>query len=140
MIGLSSFLYIQLIKDLIENRAQNEHVAPAINKLKSLSKDLSDVFTILQIHQVQVCGEEGKPLAVINMDKVSTSMKKLIPLLISYKYYQEHKNKKSDVVTSSLNIIIDEAHNILSYDSTRESQDWKDFRLETFEEIIKEGT
>ena len=43
------------------------------------------------------------------------------------------------MVTSSLNIIIDEAHNILSYDSTRESQDWKDFRLETFEEIIKEG-
>ena len=36
-------------------------------------------------------------------------------------------------------IIIDEAHNILSYDSTRESQEWKDFRLETFEEIIKEG-
>ena len=73
------------------------------------------------------------------MSKVSVSMKKLIPLLLSYKYYQEHKNKKSDVVTSSLNIIIDEAHNILSYDSTRESQDWKDFRLETFEEIIKEG-
>ena len=73
------------------------------------------------------------------MDKVSTSMKKLIPLLISYKYYQEHKAKKSDKVTNSLNIIIDEAHNILSYDSTRESQNWKDFRLETFEEIIKEG-
>ena len=133
------FLYIQLIKDLIENRAQNEHVAPAINKLKSLSKEFSKVFSIPADKETPSLWEEGKPLAVINMSKVSVSMKKLIPLLLSYKYYQEHKNKKSDVVTSSLNIIIDEAHNILSYDSTRESQDWKDFRLETFEEIIKEG-
>lgn len=133
------FLYIQLIKDLIENRAQNEHVAPAINKLKSLSKEFSKVFSISTDEGSAKLWEEGKPLAVINMSKVSVSMKKLIPLLLSYKYYQEHKNKKSDVVTSSLNIIIDEAHNILSYDSTRESQEWKDFRLETFEEIIKEG-
>ena len=133
------FLYIQLIKDLIENRAQNEHVAPAINKLKSLSKEFSKVFSIPTNVRNTNLWEEGKPLAVINMSKVSVSMKKLIPLLLSYKYYQEHKNRKSDVVTSSLNIIIDEAHNILSYDSTRESQDWKDFRLETFEEIIKEG-
>lgn len=133
------FLYIQLIKDLIENRAQNEHVAPAINKLKSLSKEFSKVFSIPTDKETPSLWEEGKPLAVINMSKVSVSMKKLIPLLLSYKYYQEHKNKKSDVVTSSMNIIIDEAHNILSYDSTRESQEWKDFRLETFEEIIKEG-
>jgi len=133
------FLYIQLIKDLIENRAQNEHVAPAINKLKSLRNEFSKVFSIPTDKETPNLWEEGKPLAVINMSKVSVSMKKLIPLLLSYKYYQEHKNKKSDVVTSSLNIIIDEAHNILSYDSTRESQDWKDFRLETFEEIIKEG-
>lgn len=39
----------------------------------------------------------------------------------------------------SLHIIIDEAHNILSITSERESQTWKDYRLETFEEIIKEG-
>ena len=133
------FLYIQLIKDLIENRAQNEHVAPAINKLKSLSNEFSKVFSISTNVGNTNLWEEGKPLAVINMDKVSTSMKKLIPLLLSYKYYQEHKDKKLAEVTNSLNIIIDEAHNILSYDSTRESQEWKDFRLETFEEIIKEG-
>ena len=35
--------------------------------------------------------------------------------------------------------IIDEAHNILSDMSTRESEEWKDYRLESFEEIIKEG-
>ena len=136
---ITKFLYIQLIDDVLSNRAQNEHVAPAINKLKSLSKEFSKVFSIPTDKETPSLWEEGKPLAVVNMSKVSVSMKKLIPLLLSYKYYQEHKNKKTDVVTSSLNIIIDEAHNILSYDSTRESQEWKDFRLETFEEIIKEG-
>ena len=136
---ITKFLYIQLIDDVLSNRAQNEHVAPAINKLKSLRNEFSKVFSIPTNVGNTNLWEDGKPLAVINMSKVSVSMKKLIPLLLSYKYYQEHKNKKSDVVTSSLNIIIDEAHNILSYDSTRESQDWKDFRLETFEEIIKEG-
>jgi len=40
---------------------------------------------------------------------------------------------------SYLNIIVDEAHNILSYQSNRESETWKDYRLEVFEEIIKEG-
>lgn len=136
---ITKFLYIQLIDDVLSNRAQNEHVAPAINKLKSLTNEFSKVFSISTDVGNTNLWEEGKPLAVINMNKVPTSMKKLIPLLLSYKYYQEHKNKKTDVVTSSLNIIIDEAHNILSYDSTRESQEWKDFRLETFEEIIKEG-
>ena len=136
---ITKCLYIQLIDDVLSNRAQNEHVAPAINKLKSLSKEFTKVFSISTDEGSAKLWEEGKPLAVINMDKVSTSMKKLIPLLLSYKYYQEHKGKKSAEVTSSLNIIIDEAHNILSYDSTRESQEWKDFRLETFEEIIKEG-
>jgi len=38
-----------------------------------------------------------------------------------------------------LNIIVDEAHNILSRESFREAENWKDYRLETFEEIIKEG-
>jgi hypothetical protein len=35
--------------------------------------------------------------------------------------------------------VIDEAHNILSKESFREAESWKDYRLETFEEIIKEG-
>jgi DNA helicase HerA-like ATPase len=64
-------------------------------------------------------------------------MKKLIPLLISSKLYSEKKEENNRL--KYLNIIIDEAHNILSYESNRESETWKDYRLETFEEIIKEG-
>lgn len=135
---ITRFLYIQLIDDLLSNRAQNEHIAPAINKLNSLSKDFSKVVSIPTNNGSQTeLWEKDIPLVVINLDKVNTSMKKLLPLLLSQKCYQEHKNNKDKA--KSLNIIIDEAHNILSYESTRESESWKDFRLETFEEIIKEG-
>lgn len=47
--------------------------------------------------------------------------------------------KKDTDESKSLNLIIDEAHNILSFESLRETESFKDFRLETFEEIIKEG-
>ena len=63
-------------------------------------------------------------------------MKKIIPLLLSKHLYELHKRKETP---SFLNIIIDEAHNILSRESFRETESWKDYRLETFEEIIKEG-
>ena len=59
-----------------------------------------------------------------------------MPLLLAKKIYDDHKRGGTG---RSLNIIIDEAHNILSQESFRESESWKDYRLETFEEIIKEG-
>lgn len=62
--------------------------------------------------------------------------KKLFLLFFANNYYELQKQSYTE---GSLHIIIDEAHNILSTASERESQTWKDYRLETFEEIIKEG-
>lgn len=137
---ITKFLYIQLIDDILSNRVQNEHIAPAINKLNSLSRDFSKVIEVPTKNCSTDLWKKGKPMVVVNLDKVNTTMKKLLPLLLSMMCYQEHKGyKKEGAGTRSLNIIIDEAHNILSYESSRESESWKDFRLETFEEIIKEG-
>lgn len=130
------FLYLQLIQDVLTNRAQNEHIAPAINKLRRIQTDITKIFVI---ENVDVTFWSDKYFAVINLNNVNLNMKKLLPLLISHKLYTEHKEEKKDETTKSLNIIIDEAHNILSYTSQRESETWKDYRLETFEEIIKEG-
>lgn len=63
-------------------------------------------------------------------------MKKTLPLLLAKRLYDDHKTRGPD---ESLTIIVDEAHNILSTESFREAESWKDYRLETFEEIIKEG-
>lgn len=129
---LITFLYMQLIDDVLSNRAQNEHIIPVINRLKSKSDDIDRLFNF---------GEDvtfwARNFVVINLHAVNLDMKKTIPLLLAKRAYVEHKAQGADDRT--LNIIIDEAHNILSTESFREAESWKDYRLETFEEIIKEG-
>lgn len=127
-------MYMRLIYDMLGNRAMNEHIAPAINKLKSNKKNIEKVFDFS--NQIDSFWDESN-IVVINLCNVNTDMKKLIPLLLTNKLYNEYKKKRDN--KSYLNIIVDEAHNILSYQSTRESESWKDYRLEVFEEIIKEG-
>ena len=63
----------------------------------------------------------------------------MIPLLLVKNTYNKHKELNEDGINKSFHLIIDEAHNILSEQSIREESTWKDYRLETFEEIIKEG-
>lgn len=128
--GLIHFLYIQLIYDLHANRAQNEHVAPAINKLAGRKADIDKIFDTTETRSFWDFN-----FVVVNLNNVNLEMKKTLPLLLSKYLYKEHKTENG----KSLNIIIDEAHNILSRESFRESESWKDYRLETFEEIIKEG-
>lgn len=127
-------MYMRLIYDMLGNRAMNEHIAPAINKLKSNEKNIEKVFDYS--NQIKSFWYKSN-IVVINLCNVNTDMKKLIPLLLTNKLYNEYKKKRDN--KSYLNIIVDEAHNILSYQSTRESESWKDYRLEVFEEIIKEG-
>ncbi len=124
------FLYVQLINDLLTNRAQNEHVSPAINKLKSKREDIEKIFNT----NGGIFWERN--VVVINLNDVNLEMKKTVPLLLAKKVYSE---QKLEAEGKSLTIIIDEAHNILSRASSREEEAWKDYRLETFEEIIKEG-
>lgn len=133
--AIIQFMYLRLIMDVVSNRAQNEHIAPAIGKLKTFQNDFDKVIST-EANDIELFSRSN--FVVLNLDNVNLKMKKMLPLLVSHKIYNEHKkrNKKGD---KSLNIIVDEAHNILSYASERESETWKDYRLETFEEIIKEG-
>jgi DNA helicase HerA-like ATPase len=129
--NLITFAYIQLIYDVLSNRAQNEHIAPAINKLRGKQADIRKVFDPAEGGNIF-----DKNVVVIALGEVNLEMKKTLPLLLAKKIYEDHKRLGEG---HSLNIIIDEAHNILSRESFRESESWKDYRLETFEEIIKEG-
>lgn len=132
---LIHFLYLQLIFDVYNDKAQNDHIAPAVNKLRSKQKDIEK---ILDTESKESMFPENTNLVVINLKSSNLEIKKTLPLIIAKKLYDEHKDKE-DFRNQSLNIIIDEAHNILSSSSERESETWKDYRLETFEEIIKEG-
>lgn len=126
-------MYLRLIYDVLDNRAVNEHIAPALHKLNSAKNDIEKVLTFADGANMW----DGNNVVVIDLSDVNIDTKKRIPLLISNKLYNEHKKQGRN--QGHLNIIVDEAHNILSYQSTRESEEWKDYRLEVFEEIIKEG-
>ncbi|MNK17473.1 AAA-like domain protein [compost metagenome] len=133
--ALIDFLYIQIIDDLLVNRARNEHISPAINKLRSKTKDL---YKVINFNPIADLFQDAN-LVVVDLNDVNVDIKKTIPLLIAFKTYEHQKLLFRENKSSYLNLIIDEAHNILSYSSIRESESWKDYRLEVFEEIIKEG-
>lgn len=130
------FLYIQLIYDVYNDKAQNEHIAPAVNKLKS-KKD--DIKKVLDTSGKLSIFPKGENIVVLNLNDANLEIKKTLPLLFCKKLYSEQKVTYVEHRNKSLHIIIDEAHNILSKESHREEESWKDYRLETFEEIIKEG-
>lgn len=106
-----------------------EFVAPLISRFTNRVKDVKRIFKIC----ANPCDEQ---LSIYSLVDVNVEFKKIVPLIMcKYFYERQRQNFKG----RSLHIIIDEAHNILSKTSERESQAWKDYRLETFEEIIKEG-
>ena len=122
-----------MIQDVLTNRAQNDHIAPVINRLVSKQKDIEKIFLTTSRDTIW----SNMSVIVINLDKINLVMKKTVPLLICKKLYSGHKETTRG--EESLTFIIDEAHNIISTQSFREADDWRDYRLETFEEIIKEG-
>jgi len=112
-----------------------EHIGPLYNRLEAKFNEITKVFAVTNEDKIIT---NKKPLVIINLNDVNVEMKKIIPLVICKYYYEYFKKNNLDRV-KYLNIIVDEAHNILSRNSIRESETWKDYRLETFEEIIKEG-
>lgn len=122
-------IIFQYYNELAKFDLNSEHISPLIKRLKTI-EDLDKVLIISE-------PPNDRPLSIISLVDVNTTMKKILPLLICKQVYSQQKQLQNK--EKYLNIIIDEAHNILSYNSERESVTWKDYRLETFEEIIKEG-
>lgn len=106
-----------------------EHVGPLISRFENRVKRVKRLFRICE-------NPPSDWLAVYSLVDVNVEFKKIVPLIICKYFYERQRQNFNG---SSLHIIIDEAHNVLSTTSERESQTWKDYRLETFEEIIKEG-
>lgn len=131
--NIIDFSYVQLIIDILSNRTKNDFIAPLINRLKSRLHDIDKTISIKKENVDNIKSN----FTVIDLKNINSTMKKILPLIVcKYRYEKHKKHYKED---KYLNIIIDEAHNILSEISSIESEIWKDYRLETFEEIIKEG-
>ncbi|AIT08552.1 nucleotidyltransferase [Candidatus Francisella endociliophora] len=129
---------LQLINDLIHGYVQFDHIQPLLKRIESSINSLEKVLNV--ISNDDTSENENKLLSVISFRNCNQEIKKILPLIIAKQYYEAHKkNNPNSPPDTTFHLIIDEAHNILSEQSSREHEIWKDYRLEVFEEIIKEG-
>jgi DNA helicase HerA-like ATPase len=124
---------LQLVNDLLYGYVQFEHIQPLLKRIES------SVVALRRVIEVKRQVEPGSILTVVSLRKCNQEIKKVVPLLLAKHYYEQHKQSVENPADKTLHLIIDEAHNILSEQSMREQESWKDYRLELFEEIIKEG-
>jgi len=124
---------LQLVNDLLSGYVQFEHIQPLLKRIEALAINLAQVI------EVKTTPNANKLLTVISLRQCNQDIKKVIPLLVAKHYYEHHKATVLAPPDKTVHLIIDEAHNILSQQSLREEESWKDHRLEMFEEIIKEG-
>lgn len=129
-------IFSQYYYEVVRGYANQEHINPLINRVQKRFSMLDKVFDV----NGSSVPDKDKKVEVISLRDVNVEIKKIIPMLICKANYDRQKQSyNAEQRDSSLHIVIDEAHNILSDASARESSLWKDYRLETFEEIIKEG-
>ena len=125
----------QLLSDLVSGYVQFDHIQPLLKRVEASLTSLDRVFNVVT--------EQPQPklLTILSLRKTNQEIKKVLPLLLAKFYYSSHKQQviNQNPTQQTFHMIIDEAHNVLSMQSTRESESWKDYRLELFEEIIKEG-
>jgi DNA helicase HerA-like ATPase len=124
---------LQLTRELINGFVQFDHIQPLLKRMDSSLNSLRKVIT------VQNENVDRRLVTIVSLRKCNQEIKKVLPLLIAKHFYHEHKVTIDTNPNYTMHLIIDEAHNILSQQSSREHESWKDYRLELFEEIIKEG-
>ena len=127
-------LYWNYCEEIGKAFITKEHIGPLMARSNNKIDSLSQIFVVNDTKP-----QTGKNVDIISLVGLRVDMRKIVPLIICKKLYTDKKEAKQKSLESSLHIIVDEAHNILSNTSIRESEEWKDYRLECFEEIIKEG-
>lgn len=122
---------LRLVNDLCFNNVVPEHIDPLLKRIETRLISIENYIDIVD-------DKEAHFIEVVSLKNLNQEAKKILSILISKMSYDIHKTKNINN-TKSFHLIIDEAHNILSNQSIREHESWKDYRLELFEEIIKEG-
>jgi DNA helicase HerA-like ATPase len=133
---LKAIIFLHYYDGFVRGMHRLDFVGPLIGRINNRFGMLNEVINIEQSESFEIFGHT-KPISIIDLSELSNEIKKLITLLYAKSLYSNARRLKKE--DASLHIVIDEAHNVLSYSSSRESQDWRDHRLEVFEEIIKEG-
>src|SRR5699024_6737412 len=102
---------LRLVQDMLEERAQFDHINPLLNRMEANLKELKK--SIKSIKSVET---EGKDTLVTNYSfrECTTEIKEMIPPMNATNLIKNHKkNTNQKSVNKSVHMIIDEAHNIL---------------------------
>lgn len=132
---LQYFLEFQKVFVSAWNSTNIDYIKPLFQRINSAFASLSKVIEVQKSIK-----NEFKSLNIISLVNANQEITRLLPMLISKMIYDEQKATASGgKVTQTKHLIIDEAHNILNGQMRNNGDDWQDFRLSVFEEIIKEG-
>lgn len=117
------------------DKVNREHLIPLFNRIYSSLDSLKKVVLV-----IPDMSDSFKCVNIINLINANQEIKRLIPMLLSKMIYDEQKKLvSSNVIKNTKHLIIDEAHNILNSELKNIGDNWQDYRLSIFEEIIKEG-
>lgn len=132
---LSHFLEFQKVYVSAWKSTNIEFISPLFHRIKSAFESLEKVVEIKE--NLDAC---FKPMNIISLVHANQEITRLMPMLLSKMVYDEQKSTVAgNDVTQTKHLIIDEAHNILNAEYRNNGDDWQDYRLSVFEEIIKEG-
>lgn len=120
-----------------ENGINFEYISPLMFRMANKKLQLLKIFDS-STEKIEDSIFEDTNICVIQLGNVNKEMKEVIPSLISNILYDNKtESKGNSEVKSILNIVIDEAHNLLS--NNKEETEIHGNSLKTFEKIIKEG-
>ena len=132
---LKFFLDFQKVHYSTWKSTNIEHINPLFHRIDTALNSLKKVVEVKE----SIEGDFSS-LNIINLVHANQEITRLIPMLISKMVYDQQKTKTSgNDVTCTSHLIIDEAHNILNAQNHSVGDTWQDYRLNIFEEIIKEG-
>lgn len=132
---LNYFLQFQKVYVSAWKSANIEHINPLFNRIRTSFDSLEKVIEVRNDISVSY-----KAMNIISLVHANQEITRLIPMLISKMIYDEHRYRVSiQNAKETKHLIIDEAHNILNEEYRNTRDDWQDYRLSVFEEIIKEG-
>ena len=131
-----SFLEFQRVYEITYTSTKSDFINPLFNRIRPAIESLDKVVMVSETSTIN----SYKTMNIISLVHANTDIKRLIPMLMSKMLYDEHKKIVSENgIQHTLHLIIDEAHNILNSQHKSVGDDWQDYRLSVFEEIIKEG-
>lgn len=120
-----------------ENGVGLDFMMPLISRARKLISDFKKIFDFSKDFKTIF---QGKNVCVVQLSSVNRDMKEIIPSIIANNIFdklQVNKEETGGSIKQSINLVLDEAHNIL-YDDKKDVTSHESV-LNVFEKVIKEG-